>query len=72
VRVDVKLHVVDGYDSAGVMVDAIRGAKIALDRGVGGQLSSLSAFCFKHPPSQMPYAAAKAAFEHFTSGKLER
>ena len=72
VRMDVKLHVVDAYDSAGVMVDAIRGAKIALDRGVGGQLSSLSAFCFKHPPVQMPYPAAKAAFEDFTSGKLER
>ena len=72
VKMDVKLHVVDAYDSAGVMVDAIRGAKIALDRGVGGQLVSLSAFCFKHPPVQMPYPAAKAAFESFTSGKLER
>ena len=72
VRMDVKLHVVDAYDSAGVMVDAIRGAKIALDRGVGGQLSSLSAFCFKHPPVQMPYSVAKAAFEGFASGKLER
>ena len=72
VKMDVKLHVVDAYDSAGVMVDAIRGAKIALDRGVGGELSSLSAFCFKHPPVQMPYPAAKAAFENFTSGKLER
>jgi len=72
VTMDVKLHVVDAYDSAGVMVDAIRGARIALDRGVGGQLSSLSAFCFKHPPVQMPYSAAKTAFENFTSGKLER
>ncbi len=72
VKVDVKLHVVDAYDSGGVMVDAIRGAKIALDRGVKGQLSSLSAFCFKHPPVQMPYSEAKTAFEEFTSGKRER
>ncbi len=72
VKVDVKLHVVDAYDSGGVMVDAIRGAKIALDRGVGGQLTSLSAFCFKHPPVQMPYSDAKVAFEEFTSGKRER
>ncbi|MDA4125382.1 MAG: inositol-3-phosphate synthase [Thaumarchaeota archaeon] len=72
VKMDVKLHVVDAYDSGGVMVDAIRGAKVALDRGVGGQLISLSAYCFKHPPVQMPYPAAKAAFEDFTSGKLER
>jgi len=71
-RIDVKLHVVDAYDSGGVMVDAIRGTKLALDRGVSGQLESLSAFCFKHPPVQMPYPAAKAAFEEFTSGKRER
>ncbi len=72
VKVDVKLHVVDAYDSGGVMVDAIRGTRLALDRGVAGQLESLSAFCFKHPPVQMPYPAAKAAFEEFTSGKRER
>jgi len=72
VKVDVKLHVVDAYDSGGVMVDAIRGTKIALDRGIGGPLTSLSAFCFKHPPVQMPYPQAKEAFEQFTSGKLER
>ena len=72
VKIDVKLHVVDAYDSGGVMVDAIRGTKVALDRGVSGQLESLSAFCFKHPPNQMPYPAAKAAFEEFTSGKRER
>ncbi len=72
VKVDVKLHVVDAYDSGGVMVDAIRGTQLAIDRGVSGQLESLSAFCFKHPPVQMPYPAAKAAFEEFTSGKRER
>jgi myo-inositol-1-phosphate synthase len=72
VKMDVKLHVVDAYDSGGVMVDAIRGARLALDRGTSGQLESLSAFCFKHPPVQMPYPMAKAAFEEFTSGKRER
>jgi myo-inositol-1-phosphate synthase len=72
VKIDLKLHVVDAYDSGGVMVDAIRGTKLALDRGVSGQLVSLSAFCFKHPPVQMPYSEAKEAFEEFTSGKLER
>ncbi len=72
VKMDVKLHVVDAYDSGGVMVDAIRGTRLAIDRGVSGQLESLSAFCFKHPPRQMPYPAAKAAFEEFTSGRRER
>jgi myo-inositol-1-phosphate synthase len=72
VKMDVKLHVVDAYDSGGVMVDAIRGTRLALDRGTSGQLQSLSAFCFKHPPVQMPYPTAKAAFEEFISGKRER
>jgi len=72
VKVDLKLHVVDAYDSGGVMVDAVRGTKLALDRGVSGPLTSLSAFCFKHPPVQMPYPQAKDAFEQFTAGKLER
>ena len=72
VKMDVKLHVVDAYDSGGVMVDALRGTRLALDRGTSGQLESLSAFCFKHPPVQMPYNAAKVAFEEFTSGKRER
>ena len=72
VTIDVKLHVVDAYDSAGVMVDAIRGTKLALERGVKGELTSLSAYCFKHPPTQMAYAQAKAMFEDFTAGKTER
>ncbi|MBI3859866.1 MAG: inositol-3-phosphate synthase [Thaumarchaeota archaeon] len=72
VKVDVKLHVIDAYDSGGVMVDAIRGTRIALDRGVRGQLTSVSAFCFKHPPIQMPYPEAKTAFEEFSSGRRER
>ncbi len=72
VKLDVKLHVVDAYDSAGVMVDAVRGTKLALERGIKGELTSLSAFCFKHPPEQMPYPEAKAAFEGFIAGKRER
>jgi myo-inositol-1-phosphate synthase len=72
VKMDVKLHVVDAYDSGGVMVDAIRGTRLALDRGVSGQLTSLSAYCFKHPPIQMPYPEAKAAFEAFTARSRER
>jgi myo-inositol-1-phosphate synthase len=68
VMIDVKLHVVDAYDSAGVMVDAIRGTKIALNRGVAGPLEALSAYCFKHPPVQMPYHEAKEAFLNFVKG----
>lgn len=72
VKVDVKLHVVDAYDSAGVIVDAVRGVRVGLDRAVGGELTSVSAFCFKHPPTQMPYQVARLAFEEFIAGKRER
>ncbi len=70
--IDLKLHVVDAYDSAGVMVDAIRGTKLALDRKISGQLESISAYCFKHPPLQMPYNEAKLAFLDFVEGKRDR
>ncbi|MDG7002214.1 MAG: inositol-3-phosphate synthase [Nitrososphaerota archaeon] len=70
--IDLKLHVIDAYDSAGVMVDAIRGTKVGFDRGVSGPLESISAYCFKHPPVQMPYTDAKQAFLEFVDGKRER
>ena len=72
VEVDVKLKVVDAYNSAGVMIDAVRGTKVALDRGITGQLDSVSAYCFKHPPVQMPYLEAKNSFMEFIEGKRER
>lgn len=70
--IDLKLHVIDAYDSAGVMVDAIRGTKIGRDRGVKGPLESISAYCFKHPPVQMPYNEAKQAFLEFVEGRRDR
>jgi len=70
--IDLKLHVVDAYNSAGVMIDAVRGVKLALERGVAGPLNSLSAYCFKHPPIQMPYNEAKEAFMQFIEGRRER
>lgn len=72
VELDVKLKVVDAYNSAGVMIDAVRCAKIAIDRGVSGPLESISAYCFKHPPIQMPYSVAKNNFLEFVDGKRER
>ena len=72
VEVDVKLKVVDAYNSAGVMIDAVRGTKVAIDRGITGQLDSVSAYCFKHPPVQKPYLEAKNSFMEFIEGKRER
>ena len=71
-ELDLKLRVVDAYNSAGVMIDAIRGTKVAIDRGIAGPLESISAYCFKHPPEQMPYTVAKAKFMDFIEGKIER
>ena len=69
---DLKLRVVDAYNSAGVMIDAVRGTKLAIDRGISGPLESISAYCFKHPPIQMPYSQAKTNFVQFIEGKRER
>jgi len=72
VQIDVKLDVWDSPNSGGVVIDAVRASKIALDRGVSGPLISPSAFCFKHPPEQMPYEVAKRRFEEFVEGRRER
>jgi myo-inositol-1-phosphate synthase len=72
IELDLKLRVVDAYNSAGVMIDALRGAKLALDRSISGPLESISAYCFKHPPVQMPYSQAKTNFLEFVAGKRDR
>lgn len=72
IELDVKLKVVDAYNSAGVMIDAIRGTKIAIHRGINGSLESISAYCFKHPPVQMSYSEAKTRFMEFIEGRRER
>jgi myo-inositol-1-phosphate synthase len=72
VTLDLKLSVEDSPNSAGVMIDAIRATKIALDRGVGGQLISISAYSFKHPPEQYPDSVAKQMVEEFIKGERGR
>ena len=65
VSIEVKLEVQDAYNSAGILVDAIRCAKIACDRGLGGAIIPASAYFMKKPPKQMPDAQAKAELEKF-------
>jgi myo-inositol-1-phosphate synthase len=72
IELDLKLRVVDAYNSAGVMIDAVRATKIALDRGISGPLESVSAYCFKHPPVHLPYSVAKSNFLQFVEGKRGR
>ncbi|MEM3671388.1 MAG: inositol-3-phosphate synthase [Thermoprotei archaeon] len=72
IRIELKLEVWDAFNSAGVMVDALRAAKVAADRGVAGAIISASAWTMKHPPVQMPYEEAKKAITEFVEGKRER
>lgn len=67
-NIELRLSVEDSPNSAGVTVDAIRCAKLALDRGVGGPLVSPSAFFMKHPPEQFSDDEAYSMTEEFISG----
>jgi len=72
VEIEAKLTVIDGYNSAGVLIDAIRCAKLAMDRKIGGPLISASAYLMKHPPVQYPDAIARRMLEEFIRGERER
>jgi len=70
--VDVKLSVEDAPNSGGVMIDAIRCMKLALDRQTGGILSSISAYTMKSPPIQYTDSEARKMVEEFIEGRRER
>ena len=70
--ITVKLEVEDSPNSAGVVIDVIRAVKLALDRKIAGQLLSMSAYAFKHPPIQVPDSVAKEWVEEYIKGKRER
>ena len=72
ITLDTKLVVNDSPNSAGVVIDAVRAVKIALDRGVSGPLLGISSYCFKHPPKQVPDDQAHQWVEDFIEGKVER
>ncbi|MCC3266108.1 inositol-3-phosphate synthase [Arthrobacter gengyunqii] len=72
VSLEYKLEVWDSPNSAGVIIDAIRAAKIALDRGVGGPILSASSYFMKSPPEQYNDDLAKEKVEQFIRGEVER
>ncbi|MFX1293959.1 MAG: inositol-3-phosphate synthase [Promethearchaeota archaeon] len=72
VSINLKLAVEDSPNSAGVVIDAIRAVKLALDRKIAGPLISISSYCFKHPPKQFTDAEAFHLVEEFIQGKRER
>jgi myo-inositol-1-phosphate synthase len=69
---ELKLEVWDSPNSAGVIIDAVRAAKIALDRKIGGPLLSASSYFMKSPPKQYADHDAKAAVESFIAGDVAR
>jgi myo-inositol-1-phosphate synthase len=66
-HLEARLSVEDSPNSAGVVVDAIRCAKVALDRGISGPLIAASAYTMKHPPQQISDSEARQALEDFLS-----
>src|SRR2546421_275542 len=64
-NVELKLEVWDSPNSAGIVIDAVRLAKLALDNGVGGALEGPSAYLMKSPPKQLPDDEARDAVEVF-------
>jgi len=68
---EVKLEVWDSPNSAGVVIDAIRCAKIALDRGIGGALNGPSGYFMKSPPLQYTDDEARELVEAFIRGDAE-
>ncbi|MDT4972155.1 MAG: myo-inositol-phosphate synthase [Pseudonocardiales bacterium] len=67
-----KLEVWDSPNSAGIIIDALRAAKIAKDRGIGGPILSASSYFMKSPPVQYSDDEARIAVENFINGTVER
>ncbi len=67
-NMEYKLEVWDSPNSAGIIIDAIRAAKIAKDRGIGGPIIPASAYLMKSPPKQLADDVARAELEEFIAG----
>ncbi|WP_020663758.1 inositol-3-phosphate synthase [Amycolatopsis benzoatilytica] len=71
-NLEYKLEVWDSPNSAGIIIDAVRAAKIALDRGIGGPILSASSYFMKSPPEQYDDSTARDAVDAFIRGEVER
>ncbi|WP_053203667.1 inositol-3-phosphate synthase [Jiangella muralis] len=70
-NLEYKLEVWDSPNSAGIVIDAIRAAKIAMDRGVGGPILSASSYFMKSPPEQYSDDVCREKVEQFIRGEIE-
>jgi myo-inositol-1-phosphate synthase len=71
-NLEYKLEVWDSPNSAGIIIDAIRAAKIAKDRGIGGALISASSYLMKSPPVQREDTEGRAKLEAYIAGTEAR
>ena len=71
-NIELRLSVEDSPNSAGCVIDAIRCCKLAMERNIGGQLTSISAYTMKHPPEQYTDDQARAMVDEFIAGDRER
>src|SRR5918992_1065850 len=71
-NLEYKLEVWDSPNSAGVIIDAVRAAKIAKDRGIGGPLLSVASYFMKSPPVQYSDDVAREEVEKFIRGEVDR
>jgi myo-inositol-1-phosphate synthase len=71
-NLEYKLEVWDSPNSAGIIIDALRAAKIAKDRGIGGPILSASSYFMKSPPEQYDDTTAREKVEQFIRGEVER
>ncbi len=71
-NLEYKLEVWDSPNSAGIIIDAVRAAKIAQDRGIGGPLISAASYFMKSPPVQVEDTQARKNVEAFILGEVER
>jgi myo-inositol-1-phosphate synthase len=71
-NMEYKLEVWDSPNSAGIIIDAIRAAKIAKDRGIGGPLLAASSYLMKSPPVQRPDDEGRESVEAFIRGDVDR
>ncbi len=67
-NLEYKLEVWDSPNSAGIIIDALRAAKIAKDRGIGGPIISASSYLMKSPPVQLPDDEGRRRVEAFIAG----
>ncbi|GAA1391940.1 inositol-3-phosphate synthase [Pseudonocardia kongjuensis] len=70
-NLEYKLEVWDSPNSAGIIIDAVRAAKIAKDRGIGGPLLSASSYFMKSPPEQYRDSVARDKVESFIRGEID-